>query len=222
MVIEFCLIALPFLALFFWRFSEASLYMNQIARQILLKLLPDCNCRILHSSLFQQQISYLACSGGEPTTKIKLLWAGFSGLTLFAAYKSHWQIPYKFIVYFLGAATLAASLILLLFPTAFPYTIGSFAEINMKLEVFFWLMFPLMLSGLLLQTNANLFSKFGFMVCLMLLTMTLSLFKYTFSIYILLKGSFVLTPIMFFIFGPYLNLVYLVSFFAFYTSRFNR
>lgn len=222
LVIEFCLIALPFLSLFFFLFSEGAHLMNQMARQMLFHLLPGSDCQILTTSLFRRPISYLSCSGGEATAKIKLLFAALSGIGLFATQKIRWQIPYKFILYFLSATTLATSLILLLFPGAFPYTIGSFAEINMKLEVFFWFMFPLMMGALLLQVNAPLLSKIVFMCGLIISTLILSLFKYTFCLYILFKCSFIVTPILFFIFGPYMNLVYLVSFFALYTSRFKR
>lgn len=222
LVIEFSLTALPLFTLFFFFFPSVALFMNQTADWIFIKLIPQSQNQILFIPFFHRQISYLSCSGGETTTQLKLIWAGLSGAVIFATSKINCEIPYKFIIYFLSFVIFATSLILLLFPQAFPYTIASFAEITMKLEVLFWFIFPLMLGSLLLQVNIPLLRKITFMVCLMALTLLLSILKYTFSLYIIAKGSYIFTPLMFFIFGPYMNLVYVVAFFAFFTSRFKK
>lgn len=218
-VIDFCFTALPFFFGLLLFFPRITLAMNQITEQIILKLLPATDVRIIQTPFLHQQLSYISFSGGEPTTGMKLFFAALAAVIILITRNVKIPIPYQLISYFFSSLILASSTVLLFFPNAFPYTIGSFAEINMKLQVLLWLVFPLMLSVLLLQITPTLLQKFAFISALLISTIALSTIKYAFSLYALLRCSFIFTPLLFFIFGPYMDLVYLVAFFALFTSR---
>lgn len=130
--------------------------------------------------------------------------------------------PVSMWIVFVCLINLISSLFFLLSPQNFPYAIRQFSDLYIKTQIGMWLCVPVLL-GLSLAFFPFAFISKTFLLYLTLIySIIFGVVRYAFFLVILKKYSYLFMPIMFFVFGPLLDFVYIVGFYSFYVSLISR
>lgn len=130
-------------------------------------------------------------------------------------------IPLKMWIILTAILMLISSLVFLIMPTAFPYTLGDFTQSYLSTELLIWLSIPLFFGFSLALLSTSLTSKFLLTTFSFLASIALGITRYALFVLVLVKGSYLFMPVLFFIFGPLLDIYLLVTIYSFYISNYS-
>ncbi len=104
------------------------------------------------------------------------------------------------------------------FPASFPYSVRDYSELYIKLQSGLWIFLPVIMLMSLLPMPATGYSKLGASMVTLVYSLVFGFCRYIISLYVLINYSYIWMAIIFFVFGPLLDFVYIVGVYSFYLS----
>jgi hypothetical protein len=183
------------------------------------------NYDIYSQKFLSKRIYFLSMEGKFPSFNFSLMILLGSALLIILLTKIK-KIPIpkpvSMWIVFLCLINLTSSLFFLLSPQNFPYAIREFSDLYIKIQIGMWLCIPIIL-GLSLSFFPVAFISKTFLLYLTLIySIIFGVVRYAFFLVILVKYSYLFMLVIFFVFGPLLDFVYLVGFYSFYVSFLSR
>ena len=114
---------------------------------------------------------------------------------------------------------LISSLFFIFFSDFFPYSMWIYLDLYIKTEICIWLIIPYLLIFAFLPLPANFFSKLKLVVVSLIYSIIFGSIRYIVFIFILREYSYIFMAVVFFIFGPFFNFIYIISFYSLFVSR---
>jgi hypothetical protein len=118
--------------------------------------------------------------------------------------------------------TFVSSAFFAIIPAKFPYTIGNFTEFYLHAEIFIWVTIPIFLSLCLAPVPTSMVSKTLLIAFTIAYSIVLGICRYALFIYVLIHIHFLFMPVLFFIFGPLLDIYAIISLYALYVSAYSK
>ena len=104
------------------------------------------------------------------------------------------------------------------FPSNFPYSVRDYSELYIKLQSGLWMFLPIIMLMSLLPLPATGYSKLGASMVTFVYSIVFGFARYVIWLYVLVNYSYIWMALIFFIFGPLLDFVYIVGVYSFYLS----
>ncbi len=104
------------------------------------------------------------------------------------------------------------------FPASFPYSVRDYSELYIKLQSGLWMFLPIIMLMSLLPLPATGYSKLGASMITLVYSVVFGFARYVISLYVLVNYSYIWMAVIFFVFGPLLDFVYIVGVYSFYLS----
>ncbi len=105
------------------------------------------------------------------------------------------------------------------FADYFPYSMVIYLDLYMKTVICIWLIIPYILLLGFIPLPTNLIQKLGIILLTVLYSIVFGLLRYLVYIYILREFSYLFMAIIFFMFGPFFDFVYIVGFYSVFVSN---
>ncbi len=120
-----------------------------------------------------------------------------------------------------------ASLLLLLsaglyyfIPGSIPYTFKEFCDLYFESAWLVWIATPFFISFSLIPVPCNALPKFSVVLTAQLYSISIGIVRFGLFSIILVKGSFLFMPVLYFLFGPLLDIYIVVALLGLFTSSF--
>ena len=126
--------------------------------------------------------------------------------------------PIGFWIIFISLINLISSLFFLFFADKFPYSLTIFSELYIKTEIAMWLLIPALLTLALVPLPSNILAKFTVITITLAYSIIFGCVRYTVFLYVLRQFSYLFMAMLFFIFGPLMDSIYIVAIYSFYVS----
>jgi len=212
-------ILLPDLVIFLF-FPQITQTMAAVSRWALSQAVPAEVIQTISREYFHGRIYFLSLPGHYPSRKLAIIMAIIFMTFLFVIFYWKKVIDPKWVwVVFISFICLVSALFFTFFSVYFPYDIEIFSEMYYKTEIGVWLIIPFILSISLLPLPASFRSKTAAIYGTLLYSIAFACIRYIVFLYLLRSISYLFMPLMFFVFGPFLDFVYVVSVYSLFTSR---
>ncbi len=214
---------IPFLVFFLYNYSNITLFMSNLVKDILSNVIPSTNLTIessqflpyfgevsfinLPTAVYNNELNYI-------TLLISIILLAF---VLTGRRKGH---PVSIFVA-IGLFVQIISSIFFLFAAAeFPYSATIYSELYIKQQVSLWLFFFIILGvvTVLLGNGYFLYNVF-FLTSIMTYSFVYGILRYVTYLYILSEVSTIYMAALFFTFGPLFDFLYVTYFYGHYVSR---
>ena len=140
-------------------------------------------------------------------------------LSIYLATKIKYYRPVGLWIIFLSGITILSSVVFILLPHTFPYTVLKFSELYVTTEVGMWLFVPLVMGMSLLPVPAGILSKGAVIILSVLYSVVFGVMRYIVFLFVISEWSYIFMPVLYFAFGPLLDFVYVVGIYSLYVSK---
>lgn len=120
---------------------------------------------------------------------------------------------------FLAVIHIGSAIFFTLIPYRFTYSMTDFAELYVKTIICIWLFIPCVLSMAILPLPAPFLPKFFLVILTLIYSFIFTTVRYAIFLYVLSKFTFIYMALLFFAFGPLIDFIYVVAFYAVYTAN---
>ena len=193
--------------------------MNRAAKGALAPYVPAGELTIFSTSFLHSTIYLLDLPGKYPSPLFSFIFFCVSVLGIYLATKIKYYRPVGLWIIFLSSINILSSIVFLLLPHTFPYTVLKFSELYVSTEVGMWLFVPVLMGMSLLPVPAGILSKGSIMVLSVLYSMIFGMLRYIVFLFIITKFSYIFMPVLYFSFGPLVDFVYVVGIYSLYVSK---
>ncbi len=216
LICELIALCALFYSVIFLAYPSLIAGISKITQKILVFALSLSETRFTPLSVFWTQIETLVLQETSPSFLLcDILFVISLGLLIFSV-KTKKAKPLAYFLTFFSVINLIAALCFLFAPHKLPYTLNYFTEIYIRTEVIIWLIIPFLLSSVLLMLPTSLLSKVALIGLTLLYSIVFGIARYICFIVLLKKFSMILMPVLFFSFGPFLDLIYIVGAYSLY------
>ena len=174
---------------------------------------------IVQTRYFTKDIYYLSLAGRYPIPSFCIIMALISFLAMIIV---PWikQIlkPVTIWIFLVSLINLVSSLFFIFCADKFPYSLDIFSDLYIKTEINMWLVIPFLMSMAFLPIPSKLFSKLLVILLTLCYSITLGIMRYIIFVYVLRKFTYLFMAMLFFIFGPLLDFVYIIGIYSIYIS----
>jgi hypothetical protein len=122
-------------------------------------------------------------------------------------------------IIFISIITLISALYFVFFARYFPYSMRIFLDLYVKTVVSIWLTIPIIMTLAFAPFPLNFFTKLFSILFVLLWSMIFGILRYVVFIFVLRKLSYIFMADLYFVFGPFLDFIYIVGIFAFIISK---
>ena len=220
---HFCAFGFVFIILslvVFFLFEDITLQMNLFAKNVLSHYFTAGNIEISGRPFLYQTVYILDMPGKYPSPVFSFVLFMLSLAVIFFINKTRLIKPIVIWGIYVSIINFIAAAFFILWPDMFPYGVKAFSELYIKAQVVIWLFVPMLMGAALSSLPSNVFSKIGIAFSALLYSLVFGIVRYVVFLYALAKFSFVFMPIMFFIFGPLMDFVYMVTIYSLHVSCF--
>jgi hypothetical protein len=120
------------------------------------------------------------------------------------------------VVFFINAVS---SLFFTFFPYRFPYEASDYSELYIKQQIGIWFFVPLIMGLAVLPLPASTLSKFSTLTATFFYSLVFGTLRYVVFLYILTKATLLCMALLFFVFGPLVDFIYIVGIYSVYAAR---
>lgn len=158
--------------------------------------------------------------GRYPSPLFCLLLFVFSILSSAALLKNKSRIAKPLVLWllFVSAINLVSSAVFLAAPSAFRWTVRDFSEYYVRTELCIWALIPFLTGLALAPVPSGLWSQWGTVSATLLYSLLFGTVRFIAFIYVLCRLSLAFMPVLFFVFGPLADFVYIVSAYSLHIS----
>lgn len=126
--------------------------------------------------------------------------------------------PFSLLLAYIAVVNAVSGLFFAAVPYRFPYDMTSLCRLYMKLQAAVWLVVPLLISCVLLPLPSSLLSRTLFLLAVTGYFIVFGLVRFLWFVLALKRLSYLFAPMLLFVFGPFMDFLYTVSFYGFYVS----
>lgn len=127
--------------------------------------------------------------------------------------------PIAIWVVLISFINLISSVFFVFFADYFPYSMLIYLDLYMKTLVSIWLIIPFILLLGFIPLPTNFFQKLKLIVLTVIYSIIFGCLRYIVFIFILREFSYLFMAILFFMFGPFFDFVYIVGFYSVFVSN---
>jgi len=218
-VIRFIALCLPFATLVTLFASQLTWLMSSAAKDVFMYLTGTyVTLAEKQATLFGKM--YLVDFMGKyptPAFSAALCAVTFAGIWLMAKLK---KAPRSVAIYasFVLSITFISSVVFLIFPNNFPYTIMRFSDFYFAAEIGVWLIIPFVMGVSLSLLPSNIFEQYIVIAAVLVYSLIFGFVRYVIFLYILHKFSYIFMATMFIAFDPPLDTIYIIGIYSLYAS----
>lgn len=192
---------------------------SNTAKYILSFSIPEGSIEIINKKFIYRNVYMLDLPGNYPSSLFSFVSAVISLLTMFLVPQikritkpvTIWIVTVSFINF-------VSSLFFIFLPDYFPYGVAVFSELYIKAEISIWLLIPLVMTIAIMPLPSKMQTKFAIIACTLSYSIIFGCLRYIVFLYLLGKLSYLFMALMFFIFGPLLDFIYVVGIYSYYVN----
>lgn len=193
-------------------FADITRVICRISSHFLSSCIPPQLIQTVYKPFIHDSVSILTIPGRYPSQVLSVIVAIISATVIFLAYSKKKAIEPKMVwLIFIFFITLISSLFFIFFTGYFPYDVEFFSEMYIKTEVGIWLTIPLILTIALLPFPLEWFKKLTVILLTLAYSFVFACVRYIVFLYLLRTTSYLFMALMFFMLGPFLDFLYIVS-----------
>jgi hypothetical protein len=212
-------VIIPLEASLFYFYPEITHIMNRAAKAALASYVPAEEMMIFSRSFLHSTIYLLDLPGKYPSPLFSFLFFCAAVLSIYLVTKIKLYRPLGLWLIFVSAINMLSSIVFMLWPHTFPYTMLKFSELYITTEVGMWLFVPVVMGMALLPVPAGVVSKGSIIVLSALYSMIFGMVRYVVFLFIIAQLSYIFMPVLYFSFGPLVDFVYIVGIYSLYVSK---
>jgi hypothetical protein len=218
-----CLAAtLPLCLAVLFFYPAVTKQMSLAVQAILSSYYPPDTVTVIEKSFLLENMSLVSMPGTYPSAITCLVNFLVSlGLIFFLPRVRGAKNAAIFVV-FMAFINLASAVFFTLAPFEFPYTATEFSELYIKSEISMWLFVPLILGIALFPLPAPVLPKLLVIILTLIYSVIFGTLRYAIFLFVISKFSMIYMAVLFFVFGPFIDFVYIVGAYSFYVSRLAR
>jgi hypothetical protein len=205
-------------ALFFF-FPEITHLMNKAAKLALAPYVPVTDMLVFSRSFLQNTIYLLELPGKYPSPLLSFLFFCSAVLIIYIVKRTKLNQPVGLWLIFLSGVNILSSMLFMLQPSAFPYSMLKFSELYITTEVGMWFFVPVIMGAALLPIPSGIGSKWLIMAVTILYSIVFGIVRYIVFLFVIAKFSYIFMPVLYFCFGPLVDFVYIVGIYSLYVSK---
>ena len=114
---------------------------------------------------------------------------------------------------------LVSSVFFIFFADYFPYSMWIYLDLYIKTEIGIWLIIPYVLIFAFVPLPENFISKLNLVIITLFYSILFGCIRYLVFIFFLREFSYIFMSVLFFIFGPFFNFIYIIRFYSVFVSR---
>ena len=156
--------------------------------------------------------------GRYPSRLFSLLLFLLSLLSAPFFFKSKIAKPIALWLLLISAINLVSAAFFLLAPSSFPWTAQDFSEYYIQTELCIWALIPFLMGLVLAPMPSGLWTQLGTVLATLLYSMIFGTVRFMVFIYVLSGISMAFMPVLFFMFGPLVDFVYIVAAYSLHIS----
>ena len=210
---------IPLEAAIFLFYPDITYFMGRTAKLALSSYIPMEDMMLLRQSFLQSTIYLLDLPGKYPSPLFSFLFFCFAFLSIYLVPRIKLYKPLGLWLVFLSGINILSSVLFMLLPSMFPYTMLKFSELYITTEVGMWFFVPVIMGIALLPIPAGIFSKFVILFLTLLYSMIFGIVRYIVFLFIIAKLSYLFMPVLYFSLGPLVDFIYIVGIYSFYVSK---
>lgn len=201
-------------------FSDISKFICDISKFVLSSSIPEYVIKVVEKPFLFQNTYILVLPGSYPTLRLSLIVAIVSFSILFFAVMSRNTITPNFVWFvYISFINLVSALFFIFFIEYFPYDLEIFSEMYFKTIIGMWIIIPNILSLAIIPLPARIIEKFALIGSTLLYSMLFALVRYVAFLYLLRSFSYIFMALVFFMFGPFLDFLYIVGIYSLYLDH---
>lgn len=200
-------------------YPELTHLMSLTAKYFFSYSIPGVPTEIIDTKFIYRHVYMLDLPGKYPSALFSFISAAISLGTVFIVPKMKFITkPLTMWIVLISFINFVSSLFFMFFPDRFPYDVAIFSELYIKTEVSIWLLIPLIMTMALMFLPSNIGQKIGIVTSTLCYSIIFGCIRYIIFLYILTKFSYLFMVLMFFIFGPLVDFIYMVGIYAYYVN----
>lgn len=203
----------------FFFFSEITLFMNRVAKFTLAPHIPVTDMLIFSRSFLHDTLYLLELPGKYPSPLLSFLFFVSAIVCIVVVKRSRLNQPAGLWLLFLSGVNILSSVIFMLWPSSFPYSMLQFSELYVTTEVGMWFFVPVIMGIALTSIPAGCISKGLIMVVTIVYSVVFGIVRYIVFLLVIAKCSYIFMPVLYFCFGPLIDFVYIVGIYSLYVSK---
>jgi len=193
-------------------YSQITHIISRVARAVLSTCLSPELIQIEAKPYLMYNAYIVNLPGRYPSLLLSIIVALVSIVVIGVLYYSKKAIePKRVWPVFIFFITLVSSLFFIFFPGFFPYDLEIFSEMYIKTEVGIWVIIPFILTIAFLPFRMKLLSKFLVIMATLFYSIVFACARYIVFLYFLRSATYLFMALMFFMFGPFLDFIYIVG-----------
>ena len=216
-LLEFLILNGFFISLILFSYPLITSFTSSFTKSALSPLFK--NIEIIIKPYLLKGVYIVAFAGKYPTRSFALLMVLISSLIIFLIpWIKKIPKPISFWIIFIFLINLISSLFFVFFADKFPYSLTIFSELYIKTEIAMWLLIPVLLTLAFIPLPSNILEKFIVITITLAYSVIFGCVRYVVFLYVLREFSYLFMAMLFFIFGPLMDSIYIVGIYSFYVS----
>lgn len=218
-LLEFCVLVIPIETAFLFFYPEITRFIVETASIALSSYVPSGEMIVFQKSFLQGTIYLLDIPGKYPSPLFSFVFFCIAVMGIFLVWRIKLYQPLGLWLIFLSCINILSSLVFILLPHTFPYTMLKFSELYITTEVGMWLFVPVIMGIAILPIPAGIFTKFITVLLTALYSVLFGTVRYVVFLFVISKLSYIFMPVLYFSFGPLVDFVYIVGIYSLYVSK---
>ncbi len=174
---------------------------------------------IFQKSFLQGTICLLDLPGKYPSPLFSFTFFCIALLSIYLVLRIRLYRPVGLWLIFLSGINILSSVLFILLPSEFPYTMVKFSELYITTEVGMWFFVPVIMELAILPIPSSIFSKGIIIFLTVLYSILFGIVRYIVFLFVIAKFSYIFMPVLYFSFGPLVDFVYIVGIYSLYVSK---
>jgi len=217
--LQFLFIALPLSLIIALFYPEITLFVCRIAKAALSTCFPVDAVKIIAAPYVIGEISIIHLPSQFPSVLNSLINAIVCLILLVCLPKIEMAKPIVTFCMVVVFINFVSSLFFLFFAYRFPYELADYSVLYMKQQIGIWFFVPVIMGFAMLPLPSTLLSKSITMLITVFYSLLFGTVRYVVFLFILSKVSMLYMAILFFVFGPLVDFIYIVGIYSIHAMR---
>jgi hypothetical protein len=218
-VLQFVFIALPLSLVVFFFYPEITKQMCLTTKAIIAPSFQPDTIQIASYPHIFGDAYFISLPGRFPSVLFSLINALVSLVFLALLSNIHRMKPLVIFGVVVSSITLISSLFFIFVSEVFPYQASDYSDLYIIQQISIWFFVPIIMGLSALPLPSSLLSKIVTMLATCVYSLIFGTIRYIVFLFIVGKISMLYMALLFFVFGPLLDFLYIVAIYSVYTTR---
>jgi len=202
-------------------YPHITLFMNKVAAVVLSPVYQSI--KLVTEDFIFGNVYLLDLSGKYPSISFSIIVAIISLITIIVMAIQRFIIKsFSIWLIFISIITLISALFFIFFAKYFPYSMRIFLDLYVKTIICIWLVIPVIIIFAVAPFPVNYLYKLFVILMVLIWSIIFGILRYIVFILILRKLSYIFMADLYFIFGPFLDFIYIVGVYSLIISKLAR